>query len=167
MNAAAACVELVRSDARSEPTALERSLHEPDSRKGVREYAREVGRGADQASRERQAAELSAHANTDPEQCQGFALHLPKSTPPLAGSGLRRSRSSSAPRARAWRRHGLPDLATAGSSPGSWTGVTVALGRIGRTCPAGPALAGLFCCLPATDGAYGLCSADRDRLGAA
>ncbi len=28
-------------------------------------------------------------------------------------------------------------------------------------------ISGLFCCLPATDGAYGLCSADRDRLGAA
>jgi protein gp37/ParB-like chromosome segregation protein Spo0J len=71
-----AYMALVTSNAQSELTPLERGLHALKSSMGVREYARETGRKHDQVVRERQAAEVVAHATSEPKAMEGYTRHL-------------------------------------------------------------------------------------------
>jgi hypothetical protein len=59
-----AYMALALNNAQGELNAVERGMRALHAPMGVREYARAVGRGPDQISRERHAAEVLAYANT-------------------------------------------------------------------------------------------------------
>lgn len=64
MDDATACMELVRANAQSELTALERGMHALHSGKSIRDYAEEVGTSATTVTYQRHAADVFTHVNS-------------------------------------------------------------------------------------------------------